>query len=212
MRHIRKTSFCPATQGRTFADMDTTHSATAAEQQLSFTIRPSGDDNMAAIAAIYGHHVIHGTGSFETEPPGVDEMRHRRAAIVERGLPYLVAADSDGAVLGYAYAGAYRPRIAYANTVENSVYVRHDCMGRGIGRSLSDRQLLRAQRATREEKAAEYLRLRAVAASKGFKPGFVAHQYRETFGVWPKFSDEDLAGVEPATRPFFPLPARSAQP
>lgn len=83
---------------------------------------------------------------------------------------------------------------------------------RGIGRSLTDRQLLRAQRATREEKAAEYLRLRAVAESKGFKPGFVSHQYRETFGVWPKFSDEDLAGIEPATRPFFPLPPRSAQP
>jgi DNA repair protein RadD len=80
---------------------------------------------------------------------------------------------------------------------------------RGLTRSLTDRQLLRAQRATREEKAAEYLRLRAVAASKGFKPGFVSHQYRETFGVWPKFSDDDLAGIEPAARPFFPLPPRS---
>jgi L-amino acid N-acyltransferase YncA len=116
--------------------MDTTQSTAVAGQRPSFIIRPSSDGDMAAIAAIYGHHVTHGTGSFETEPPDVNEMRHRRAAVVERGLPYLVAADSDGTVLGYAYAGAYRPRIAYANTVENSVYVRHDCVGRGIGRSL----------------------------------------------------------------------------
>jgi hypothetical protein len=72
-------------------------------------------------------------------------------------------------------------------------------------RELTDRQLARAAKATREEKAAEFLRLCAVAESKGFKTGFVAHQYRNVFGVWPKFADGELDGIEPAERPFFPL-------
>ena len=99
-------------------------------------IRPSEERDIGAIAAIYGHHVLHGTGSFETEPPGEEEMRRRRADILARGLPYLVAEGEDGTILGYAYASAYRPRAAYRNTVENSVYVRHDIVGRGVGRLL----------------------------------------------------------------------------
>ena len=91
---------------------------------------------MDAIAVIYRHHVLHGTATFETEPPTVEDMRQRRAAILERGLPYLVAEGTDGRVLGYAYAGAYRPRIAYRNTLENSVYISEEARGSGIGRRL----------------------------------------------------------------------------
>ncbi len=101
----------------------------------AITIRPAADADMAAVAAIYAHHVLHGRASFETEPPDATEMRRRRAEVVGRGLPYLVA-DQAGEVLGYAYAGAYRTRAAYANTVENSVYLRPDAVGRGIGRLL----------------------------------------------------------------------------
>ncbi|HWX49974.1 MAG TPA: GNAT family N-acetyltransferase [Roseomonas sp.] len=102
------------------------------------TIRPATEADMDAIAAIYRHHVLHGTATFETEPPTAEEMRQRRAGIVERGLPYLVAEDTDGHVLGYAYAGAYRPRPAYRNTLENSVYISEEARGRGIGHRLLD--------------------------------------------------------------------------
>lgn len=78
----------------------------------------------------------------------------------------------------------------------------------GIDRDLSDRQLAKIARATREEKAAEFLRLQEVARAKGFKPGFVSHQYRATFGVWPRFMDGELEGVTPAVRPFLPLEPR----
>lgn len=88
---------------------------------------------MPAITAIYAHHVLHGTASFETDPPSIEEMRRRRADILAKALPYLVA-ERDGEVVGYAYAGTYRPRVAYRDTVENSVYLRHDLHGRGIGR------------------------------------------------------------------------------
>ena len=87
---------------------------------------------MPAITAIYAHHVLHGVASFETEPPSLDDMCHRRADVLGKGLPYLVAVHDD-AIAGYAYAGTYRPRAAYRDTVENSVYLRHDLAGRGIG-------------------------------------------------------------------------------
>lgn len=99
------------------------------------TIRPATEADMDAVTAIYAHHVLHGRASFETEPPGAAEMRRRRAGVVGKGLPWFVA-EQSGTVVGYAYAGAYRPRAAYANTVENSVYLRPDAIGRGIGRRL----------------------------------------------------------------------------
>jgi L-amino acid N-acyltransferase YncA len=99
------------------------------------TVRPSTDQDIAEITAIYHHHVAYGTASFETDPPSEAEMASRRAGILARGMPYLVASDGQR-VLGYAYAGPYRPRAAYADTVENSIYLRHDLVGKGIGRKL----------------------------------------------------------------------------
>jgi len=101
----------------------------------TLTIRPSRDDDVGAITAIYGHHVLHGVASFEEAPPSVEEMARRRAAIVDRGFPYLVA-ERHGRVAGYCYAGPYRPRIGYRFTVEDSIYIDPDAVGRGLGRAL----------------------------------------------------------------------------
>ncbi len=100
-------------------------------------IRASAEDDLAQIQAIYAHHVLHGTASFELEPPSVDEIRQRRAAVLERGLPYLVA-ECGGEIVGYAYATLYRPRPAYRHTCEDSIYVRNGRHGLGIGRKLLD--------------------------------------------------------------------------
>jgi len=89
----------------------------------------------AQIAAIYAHHVLHGTGTFEIEPPDADEIDRRRSDIEQHGLPYLVAAR-DERVVGYAYAGLYRSRPAYSHTVEDSIYVDPAETGRGIGKLL----------------------------------------------------------------------------
>lgn len=98
-------------------------------------VRPAGAGDVPAIAAIYSHHVLRGLASFEIEPPDAPEMALRRAHILAAGLPYLVA-ESGGQIAGYAYASLYRTRPAYRYTVENSVYIRHDCTGRGIGSAL----------------------------------------------------------------------------
>jgi L-amino acid N-acyltransferase YncA len=101
-------------------------------------LRPSEDRDVAAITAIYAHHVLHGVASFEEVPPGEDEIARRRAEVVGRGLPYLVA-ERAGRVLGYCYAGPYRPRSGYRFSLEDSIYIDAAELGRGIGRVLLGR-------------------------------------------------------------------------
>jgi len=95
-------------------------------------VRDSLEADVVAIQSIYSHHVLHGTASFELTPPTIDEMRQRRADVVAKNLPYLVA-EQNGVVVGYAYVTLYRPRPAYRFTVEDSVYVREGLAGQGIG-------------------------------------------------------------------------------
>lgn len=100
---------------------------------------------MPAIQAIYAHHVLHGLASFEEVAPSIEEMAARREAVLTQGYPYLVAEDA-GEVLGYAYVTLYRTRSAYRYTVENSVYVRHDLVARGVGRALLAELIVRCER------------------------------------------------------------------
>ncbi len=98
-------------------------------------VRPSRDADVATIAAIYGHHVLHGVASFEEVPPSADEIGRRRGEILARGLPYLVG-ERAGRVVGYCYAGPFRTRSAYRFTLEDSIYIDPAEVGRGIGRKL----------------------------------------------------------------------------
>ncbi|MBV8380275.1 MAG: N-acetyltransferase [Paucibacter sp.] len=98
-------------------------------------LRPAQDADLPAIQAIYAHAVLHGTGTFETEVPEVPEMARRRAEVLSRGLPWLVA-ERDGVVLGYAYANYFRPRMAYRFCLEDSIYLAPEAQGQGIGRLL----------------------------------------------------------------------------
>jgi phosphinothricin acetyltransferase len=98
-------------------------------------IRPSRDEDVPAITAIYAHHVLHGLASFEEAPPQSEEIGRRRAAILAQGLPYLVA-EREERVVGYCYAGPFRPRIGYRFTLEDSIYIDAAEVGRGIGRRL----------------------------------------------------------------------------
>lgn len=100
-------------------------------------IRPAADGDVAAIRDIYAYHVLHGLASFEIEPPSVEEIARRRAHLIAGGYPYFVA-ERVGDIVGYAYAGPYRTRPGYRYTAENSVYVRQDSVGRGVGRLLLD--------------------------------------------------------------------------
>lgn len=102
---------------------------------MTLSIRPALPEDIAAITQIYAHAVLHGTASWELDPPDAAQMMQRFETVLSGGYPYLVAQD-DGDLLGYAYAGAYRPRPAYRSTVENSIYIAPGAQGRGVGRAL----------------------------------------------------------------------------
>ena len=99
---------------------------------MTSTVRAALTDDLPAIQAIYGHHVLNGTGTFEEVPPDLAEMSARFAAVAQHKLPWLVA-EMEGRVLGYAYATPFRPRSAYRFTVEDSVYVAPDAKRMGVG-------------------------------------------------------------------------------
>ena len=98
-------------------------------------IRDATPDDASGIAAIYAHHVLYGTASFDDRPPDTAHWRDKIALVIEKGWPFLVA-EEGGEILGYAYATQFRDRAAYAHTCENSIYVHPDRVGRGIGRQL----------------------------------------------------------------------------
>jgi L-amino acid N-acyltransferase YncA len=98
-------------------------------------IRDARVDDAEQIAAIYAHHVLHGTASYDTVPPSADSMRAKIRWVLESGWPFLVV-EAGGEISGYAYATQFRDRAAYRWTAENSIYVRTDCVGRGVGKAL----------------------------------------------------------------------------
>ncbi|MGN1055736.1 MAG: GNAT family N-acetyltransferase [Comamonas sp.] len=97
------------------------------------TIRASQPLDLPAITAIYRHHVLHGTGTFETEPPSLSDMAARREDVLAKQLPWLVAQADDGTIVGYAYANWFKPRPAYRFSAEDSIYVAENARGQGMG-------------------------------------------------------------------------------
>ncbi len=101
----------------------------------ALAVRDVAASDAPAIAAIYAHHVLHGTATFDTEPPDAAFWRDKIAALAERGWPFVVA-EAKRAVIGYAYATQFRDRPAYREACEDSIYVAPDAIGHGVGRAL----------------------------------------------------------------------------
>ncbi|MDO8699855.1 MAG: N-acetyltransferase family protein [Rhodoferax sp.] len=109
-------------------------------------IRPSRPDDIPAITAIYSDHVLHGTGTFELEPPSETDMANRRADVLAKGLPYLVITENEK-VLGFAYCNWFKPRPAYRFSAEDSIYLAPDAQGLGLGRALLTELAAQAEKA-----------------------------------------------------------------
>jgi phosphinothricin acetyltransferase len=150
--------------------------------------RPSTEADLPAITAIYAHHVLHGTGTFETAPPTEDDMRQRRADVLGKGLPYLVIEDGEQ-VLGFAYANWFKPRPAYRFSVEDSIYLAPGQDGRGLGSTLMN-ELLNQLEAAGIRKVMAVIGDSANAASigvhrrAGFSPAGVVQSCGWKFGRW----------------------------
>jgi len=137
-------------------------------------VRPARAEDLPPVREIYAHHVLNGLASFEEAPPDLAEINRRFEATQARGLPYLVAeaAPQEGVsseILGYAYAGPYRPRPAYRFSVENSVYVAPGLEGRGVGRALLEELILRCT-------ALGLRQMIAVVGDSGHLPSIAFHE------------------------------------
>jgi phosphinothricin acetyltransferase len=151
-------------------------------------IRPATHADIAEIQAIYAHHVLHGTGTFEEDPPSVEDMLGRFDKITARGWPWLVCVDATG-VLGYAYFNQLRDRSAYRFTAEDSIYVREDLRGQGVGKALVARLLEEATVLGFRQMIAvigdsENTGSIGVHASLGFRHVGVMHAAGLKFGRW----------------------------
>lgn len=108
-------------------------------------IRPSTDADLAAITRIYAHHVLNGTGTFETSPPSEEDMRARRADVLGKNLPWLVL-EQHGVLRGFAHGNWFKPRPAYRFSVEDSIYLASDATGQGMGKQLLTELLVQLER------------------------------------------------------------------
>jgi L-amino acid N-acyltransferase YncA len=113
---------------------------------MTLALRPSQNDDLTAITEIYAHHVRHGTGTFEIDPPSLEDMRNRRTDVLNKGLPYLVAQEA-GQILGFAYCNWFKPRPAYRFSAEDSIYIAPSAHRRGLGRALLQELTVQAQAA-----------------------------------------------------------------
>lgn len=151
-------------------------------------VRDAQEGDMAAVQAIYAHHVLHGLATFELIPPSLDEMHARRAAVLALGLPYLVA-SIGGRVVGYCYATAYRPRPAYRHTIEDSIYVEDGLAGKGVGTALLGHLIARCESGPWRQMIAvignsENLGSIALHAAQGFQPVGTFKSAGFKFGRW----------------------------
>lgn len=107
-------------------------------------IRDATHEDLPAVQAIYAHWVTRGTGTFELEPPTVEEMTRRHAEVTGRGLPWLVATEADR-IAGYAYGNWFRPRLAYRYTIEDSIYVHPEAQRSGVAKLLLAELIVRCE-------------------------------------------------------------------
>lgn len=134
-------------------------------------IRDATSEDAEAVAAIYGHHVLHGTASYDLVPPPAETLRAKIEAVSAAGWPFLVS-ERAGAVVGYAYATQFRDRDAYRFTGEDSIYVHPDWMGQGIGSALLDALI---------ERSVAYGFRTLIAVIGGAEPGSIALHARRGF-------------------------------
>ena len=127
-------------------------------------IRDALESDAEAVHAIYAHHVLHGTASYDIDPPSLEDIRGKMRWIIGEGWPFLVA-EANGEVVGYAYSTQFRDRAAYRFTCENSIYVDPQHTGRGIGKALLQALI---------ERSGEYGFRTMIAVIGGAEPASIA--------------------------------------
>jgi L-amino acid N-acyltransferase YncA len=167
-------------------------------------VRAAKPEDMAAVTAIYAHFVETSTATFDLVAPDEAEMLRRRQTVLDRGLPYLVA-ELEGYVVGYSYASPFRPRDGYRFTVEDSIYVRSDCKGHGVGKMLLSELISICQQDGLHSMIACICGINvpsvSLHASLGFLPVGTLPEVGRKFGEWLSISLMQRVLVEDLNSP-----------
>ncbi len=159
-------------------------------------VRPSAPADIPYITAIYAEFVETSTATFEITAPDEAEMRKRRQAVLDRGLPYLVA-ELEGYIVGFCYASQFRPREGYRFTVEDSIYVRPDCIGHGVGKMLLSELIVQCRARGCHSMVACICGVNvpsvALHSSLGFQQAGLLPEAGYKFGEWLRMSIMRLA-------------------
>ena len=165
--------------------------ATTLEKDASSTsrclVRPATLGDIPYITAIYARFVTTSTATSDITVPEEPEMVRRWRAVRERNLPYLVA-ELEGYIVGFCYASPFRPREGYRYTVEDSIYVRPDCIGHGVGKRLLSELIAQCQERACHKMVACILGVNPVSIalheSHGFQETCVLPEAVYKFGEW----------------------------
>jgi phosphinothricin acetyltransferase len=167
-----------------------------ASHESKCVVRPSAPADIPYITAIYAEFVETSTATFEITAPDEAEMRKRRQAVLDRGLPYLVA-ELEGYIVGFCYASQFRPREGYRFTVEDSIYVRPDCIGHGVGKMLLSELIVQCRARGCHSMVACICGVNvpsvALHSSLGFQQAGLLPEAGYKFGEWLRMSIMRLA-------------------
>lgn len=156
--------------------------------QPALIVRPCFQQDLEVVQLIYAHHVLTGTGTFEIDPPSLDEITGRWSHVVTRGWPFVVACprSDPSRVMGFAYAVQYRDRAAYAHTFEVSVYAAPTTLRQGAG-ALMLHELLASLKDDHARQALAFIGDSANAASIGLHQKFGFRHVGTLCNVGEKF-------------------------
>jgi len=139
------------------------------ETPFEFTIRDATLTDLPYIREIYNHYVMNSTVTFDETPMTLAALKKKFAKIGDKKMPFIVAENPAGQLLGYAYVYPWKEKAAYRFTVENSIYLGPASTGKGLGRVLLGELLERS-------KAAGIKEVIAVIADRGADASIAIHK------------------------------------
>jgi phosphinothricin acetyltransferase len=105
-------------------------------QQDATRVRPGAAADLPGLNDLYNHYVTHTTSTFDVTPIALPEREAWFRHFGERGPYRLLVAENRAGLVGFACSKAFRTKEAYATSVETTVYIATEALGRGIGTRL----------------------------------------------------------------------------
>ena len=143
--------------------------APAPETPFEYSYRDVVAEDLPDILEIYNHYVLNSVVTLDEKPMSLTALRRKFAKTQEKKMPFIVAVNPAGQILGFAYVYPWREKAAYRFTVENAIYLGPAATGKGLGKDLLGDLIERSRAAGLKE-------MIAVIADKGAEASIAMHE------------------------------------